>query len=645
MESAKHVAEMTSTNSDRTHRNQLVSSWRRMRPTRWLVAPFSMCAVLLSACSSFSLPEIPQKISIPDIEIPENHPSFRRRLYAGLSFGSSSLKPDTRGTVFSVESSSGTASQFRLGMDLHNKFSVELDTGVLGTSRLAQAGTDVSFTSATVSGLLYGFTGVRNRSMRQGWSGYGRLGYSVVQRASQVVPLDFSDNALLFGLGAEYGFASGLALRAEFTRFDSDASVFGLGGIYRFGAPPSEIGQIFVDAAQPVLSSTKTTVDERGRVYSASKVASADRYGRISKKGSALAKSTWKSKPTKKDIDGDGVKNSDDQCPDTSLNTLVNNLGCGMFDAVLSDVTFKPGSSWLTPRARGALDALSSTLLAFPESRVQVRAHTDSDGPADLNLALSVRRAEAVVEYLTSLGVSELQLETRGMGEAQPIDSNEYNEGKLRNRRVDLLTLANIDDQKLEQYAVQSHVLTEAFQLEQVAIDGALEVAALSAPTVSESVAQAATSVASNTASDEPQLGAALPAPLSGVKIEALPKSVYVAGSSLGGIVPNVEFSEKSSNLSPAGKQALTPVVQELSRFSKLKVLIMAHTDDTGNADEELALTQKQARAVATHLESKGIAANRLQAEGRGATLPLAQNVTEQDRARNRRIEVRVVSR
>lgn len=577
----------------------------------------------LVGCSTVKTPKILSKLSVPDMSIPENDPSFRKRLYAGGSFGKSKLKPDTSGTVFTVEDGDAASTHFRLGMDLHNKLSVELDTSVLGTATFAQgSGTDVSYSSASVSALFYGLTGVKNRSRREGWSGYGRIGYGIVQHGSIVEPFDYSKNNVLVGFGAEYGFRNGIALRTEMTRIDDEATVVGLGGIYRFGMAPKRIGQVFVDAARPALGAANTTVGRGGRTLNGT---GSGRYnsgrGAIAQGASegvmqSMVQRAWQPKVTKNDSDGDGVPNAKDTCADTVAYTVVNNAGCGMFDAVLSDVTFKPGSSWLTPRARGELDGLIVNLLAFPEARIQIRAHTDSDGPADINLGLSARRAESVVTYLQEKGISELQLETLGLGESQPIDSNETKEGRKRNRRVDIKTLPNIDSQQLfDNEAMLAAVKADA--------------------TPPTQQAAAKTSVPWRA---EP----AFP-PISGVKIEPLPKSAFVAGLSIGGVLRDVNFDEGTDTLTDQSKSALQSVYSELAKFPAVSVVVMGHTDNQLSKEQSQVLSLKQATAVVNHLIALGTEASRLSAEGYGSGLPVAQNLTAADRRRNQRIELRVV--
>jgi len=575
----------------------------------------------LFGCSSVKTPNVLKKLSLPDVSIPDNDPSFRKRLYAGGSFGRSTLKPDTSDTVFTVANGSSTATQFRIGMDLHNKLSVELDTSVLGSAVFNEGVTDVSYTSASVSALFYGLTGVQNRSRRVGWSGYGRLGYGIVQHGSIVEPFDYSDNSILLGLGAEYGFNNGLALRADVTRVDDEATVIGLGGVYRFGMAPKSIGQVFVNAAKPALGAAETAAG--GRILNRrTQTGQGPVQGQTTHSSGttqSLAAQVWAPEITKSDLDGDGVRNEADTCAQTAPRTTVNSNGCGLFDAVLSDVTFKSGSAWLTPKARGVLDTVSITLLAFPEARIQVRAHTDSDGPADVNLGLSARRAESVVTYFKEKGVSELQLETLGLGESTPLDTNESKEGKKRNRRVELLTLQNIDEQAIA--------------------DNAPMLAA--ANMVIDPVVPIKKNVANKPA--VPWRAEPVFPPMSGVKIEPLPKSAYVAGLSLGGIVHDVAFKGDSATLTADSKPALKAVSDQLIRFPKVRLIVMGHTDNKLNTEESLTLSVKRANSVVNHLVSLGIDAGRLSAEGFGSALPIAQNLTDADRRRNQRIELRVL--
>jgi len=84
------------------------------------------------------------------------------------------------------------------------------------------------------------------------------------------------------------------------------------------------------------------------------------------------------------------------------------------------------------------LDIAADQLKQCPNITVRIDGHTDSTGPAEYNLGLSRRRAEAVKRYFVDHGVAPARLSTRGLGETDPIASNSTRDGRAQNRRVEL---------------------------------------------------------------------------------------------------------------------------------------------------------------------------------------------------------------
>jgi outer membrane protein OmpA-like peptidoglycan-associated protein len=105
-------------------------------------------------------------------------------------------------------------------------------------------------------------------------------------------------------------------------------------------------------------------------------------------------------------------------------------------------ILFESGSARIAEASDPAIDELAGYLALCPEATVNVEGHTDADGEADANLALSVSRAEAVVNALILRGVSPSRLYAVGYGEGLPIASNETRAGKQANRRI-AFTLAD----------------------------------------------------------------------------------------------------------------------------------------------------------------------------------------------------------
>jgi outer membrane protein OmpA-like peptidoglycan-associated protein len=101
-----------------------------------------------------------------------------------------------------------------------------------------------------------------------------------------------------------------------------------------------------------------------------------------------------------------------------------------------SDVLFDTGSAALKAGAYQEINRVAQVLIQYPETRIMVAGHTDSDGAEAFNQDLSVRRAESVRTALVAQGVSATRINTMGFGETQPIADNNTAAGKQLNRRV-----------------------------------------------------------------------------------------------------------------------------------------------------------------------------------------------------------------
>lgn len=111
-----------------------------------------------------------------------------------------------------------------------------------------------------------------------------------------------------------------------------------------------------------------------------------------------------------------------------------------------SGITFDFDSSTVRPEFRETLNEVSDTLRRYEQTYVDVYGHTDSVGSDAYNQTLSERRAGAVASYLTSRGVQSARLATRGFGESEPIASNETEEGRAENRRVEIKLVPITED-------------------------------------------------------------------------------------------------------------------------------------------------------------------------------------------------------
>lgn len=109
----------------------------------------------------------------------------------------------------------------------------------------------------------------------------------------------------------------------------------------------------------------------------------------------------------------------------------------------LNNIFFATNKSELLVESASELDRLHTLLTNQPNYRIAIDGHTDSTGTASRNKALSLARANAVKEYLTSHGVSKERIETNGFADEKPLQSNSTEEGRSRNRRVEFRILSN----------------------------------------------------------------------------------------------------------------------------------------------------------------------------------------------------------
>jgi outer membrane protein OmpA-like peptidoglycan-associated protein len=107
----------------------------------------------------------------------------------------------------------------------------------------------------------------------------------------------------------------------------------------------------------------------------------------------------------------------------------------------LNNLFFDFNQSVLKSESFAELDRLVALLKASPKMEVEIAGHTDNVGNDALNKKLSIDRAKAVRDYLVSKQISANRLKTVGFGKSKPLASNETEEGRQQNRRVEFTIL------------------------------------------------------------------------------------------------------------------------------------------------------------------------------------------------------------
>lgn len=143
------------------------------------------------------------------------------------------------------------------------------------------------------------------------------------------------------------------------------------------------------------------------------------------------------------DKDQDGIADDKDKCPDMAGNAA--NGGCPEIAALKSwvnyvaqNIFFETGRARLLPRSFSSLDSLANLLKNYPVLQLTIEGHTDNIGGVTYNQNLSDKRANAVMIYLTDKGITTARLRAAGYGQQKPVAENTNEEGRAKNRRVEL---------------------------------------------------------------------------------------------------------------------------------------------------------------------------------------------------------------
>lgn len=299
--------------------------------------------------------------------------------------------------------------EFAVGYYIHDRIALEA-AGVFSPGFQSSSNPDVTQYRLNA---LYFFNGDMVKPYLT--TGWGREKLDV-PGSSQA---DHDTHLFSYGAGLQFNSNENLFARAEFridemTDESNEHGVFMLELGYRFGAKPAPV--ITTAVAKPVIEEkpapAPVVVEQPAPVVVPVVVMPMDG-------------------------DEDGVIDDNDKCPDTIKGAKVNEEGCAVFEGNLKGVNFDSGSANLTTGARIVLDNVASEMKKFPELKVEIGAHTDSQGSDAFNKDLSHRRAASVRTYMLEKGIVANRMTSVGYGEARPIADNMTAAGRAENRRVE----------------------------------------------------------------------------------------------------------------------------------------------------------------------------------------------------------------
>jgi outer membrane protein OmpA-like peptidoglycan-associated protein len=123
----------------------------------------------------------------------------------------------------------------------------------------------------------------------------------------------------------------------------------------------------------------------------------------------------------------------------------VERIGEGIKITFDSGILFDVNKAMLKSESQQNITKLAKILNKYEDTNVLLEGHTDASGSDEYNLDLSKKRAQSVANHLATSAVNPTRFTIMGYGESQPIATNETNEGRQFNRRVDIAIMANDD--------------------------------------------------------------------------------------------------------------------------------------------------------------------------------------------------------
>lgn len=105
----------------------------------------------------------------------------------------------------------------------------------------------------------------------------------------------------------------------------------------------------------------------------------------------------------------------------------------------------------------------------------------------------------------------------------------------------------------------------------------------------------------------------------------------------------NITFRTDSADINSSFYPVLNSVAKVLKKYSNSTVMVSGHTDSTGSAEYNLALSKSRAQSVAAYLQGQGVKSSRFEVLGMGSSNPIASNADSAGRAQNRRVEIKII--
>jgi OOP family OmpA-OmpF porin len=145
-------------------------------------------------------------------------------------------------------------------------------------------------------------------------------------------------------------------------------------------------------------------------------------------------------------LDGSGAKTGnfvlnileiEDMKPEISANVMLDSLK--QSGSITLHINFETGKSVIKPESQSIVDQIAEMLKTDASIKIRIEGHTDNVGTAAANQILSQSRAKAVMDAIIAKGIDKARLSSKGWGQTKPVADNGPEDGKARNRRVEIV--------------------------------------------------------------------------------------------------------------------------------------------------------------------------------------------------------------
>ena len=326
--------------------------------------------------------------------------------YLGGGIGYSRLMPEHNNTAWRVSESNDQAIKLFTGFSFNEHWFAEFSYDDMGTAEMTNLNPAITDTLVIDYSAFGASVGYWLFDQKEEWNFYAKAGIAYLDTdEGPFVKQDYGTQ-LTFGGGVQWRFEENWFARFGIDAIDKDARAFGFSIARYFGgsekikpvkAAPVQVAPVVAPKPEP------------------------------------------KPEPVNPDLDGDGVLNEHDQCPNTLTGTQVDSAGCPLPEKITLHIQFDTASAIIKESYLAEINAVVEKIKQYRNAKITVEGHTDWKGKQINNEPLSEARAAAVAEILKEkTGLSSKVFSVVGHGELKPVADNTTEEGRYKNRRVEI---------------------------------------------------------------------------------------------------------------------------------------------------------------------------------------------------------------